>query len=99
MAVKAFSAALKVDGTNSRFYNNLALVLCKLERYQEGFEAFQKGGDEATAYYNLGCVYMMEGKNREAVAAFEKAIEMKPEFYVKAYENLKKARADITSIK
>ena len=42
MAVKAFSEALKVDGTNSRFYNNLALALCKLERYQEGFEAFKK---------------------------------------------------------
>ncbi len=90
-----------MDGSNGRFYNNLALALCKLERYQDAFEAFKKGKDEATAYYNLGCVYMMEGKNKEAVAAFQKAIEMKPDFYVKAYENLKKARADanITSIK
>ena len=101
LAVKAFTEALRMDGSNSRVHNNLALALCKLERYQEAFEAFRKAGEEATAYYNLGCIYMMEGKNREAVAAFEKAIEIKPEFYAKAYENLKKARADanITSVK
>ena len=74
-------------------YNNLALALCKLGRYQEGLEAFKRGGDEAGAYNNLGCVYMAEGKPKEAIEAFEKAIEIKTGFYVVAHENLKRAKA------
>jgi len=94
-AVKAFSEAIRIDNSNSRTYNNLALALYKLGKYDETFEAFKKGGDEGTAYYNLGCLYTMEEKYNEAVQAFEKAIEIKPGFYVKAHENLNKARAAI----
>jgi tetratricopeptide (TPR) repeat protein len=36
---------------------------------------------------------MMEGRYTEAVEAFEKALEVKPGFYIKAYENLKKAKS------
>ena len=92
-AVLAFAEALKIKGSDKRIYNNLALALCKLERYQEAFDAFKRGGDEASAYYNLGCIYMMAGKNKEAIQHFEKAIEVKPGFYVSAGENLKQARA------
>jgi tetratricopeptide (TPR) repeat protein len=63
-----------------------------LEKYHEGLEAFKKAGDEASAHYNLGCVYMQAGKYKEAVESFEKAIQIKPVFYVKAYENLRKAK-------
>jgi ribonuclease HIII len=35
----------------------------------------------------------MEEKYNEAIQAFEKAIEVKPVFYVGAYENMKKAKA------
>jgi len=92
-AVDAFSEALRLEPSNERVYNNLALALCKLGRYQEGLEAFKKGGDEAVAYNNLGCVYMAEGKHKEAIEVFEKAIEIKPGFYVSAHENLKRAKA------
>jgi tetratricopeptide (TPR) repeat protein len=40
---------------------------------------------------------MMEEKYKEAIKAFEKAIEIKPGFYVKAHENLKKARTAINT--
>jgi len=92
-AAKAFSEGLKIDTSNGLIHNNLALAFYKLGKYQETFEAFRKGSDEATAHYNLGYLHMIEEKYDEAAKAFEKAIELKPGFYVKAHENLKKARA------
>ncbi len=94
-AIKAFSEAIRIDHSNKKTYNNLALALHKLQRDEEAFEAFKKGGDEATAYYNLGCLYAMEENYHKAIKAFEKAIELKPGFYAQADENLKKARAAI----
>jgi tetratricopeptide (TPR) repeat protein len=91
-AIRAFLEALRIENSNQKIYNNLALALCKSERYHEGLEAFKQAGDEASAHYNLGCVYMLEGKYKEAIESFEKAIQFKPVFYVKAHENLKKAR-------
>jgi len=57
-------------------------------------EAFKKAGDEAQAYNNLGFVYMQKGEREKAIHSFEKAIESRPTFYLKASENLKKAKMD-----
>jgi tetratricopeptide (TPR) repeat protein len=70
----------------------LGLVLARLERYQQAFEAFRQESNEAQAYNNLGCVYLNEGKYKKAISCFEKAIAVSPGFYVKANQNLKKAR-------
>jgi Flp pilus assembly protein TadD len=91
-AAEAFTHGLKLEPSNRRIYNNLALALAKMERYPEAFEAFKRGGDEASAYYNLGCIYLWKGKQKKALSALEKAIEIKPGFYVKAYEKVRKAR-------
>jgi len=72
-AVSAFTKALTLENSNKKIHNNLALALSKLERYEEAFEAFRKGGNETSAYYNLGNVYMREGKVEEANRVFEKA--------------------------
>jgi len=90
-AVVAFYRALENE-RSPRIYNNLGLVLSKLGRYQEAFEAFKKAGGEAEAYNNLGCVYLQQGEYERAIRSFEKAIELKPTFYAKANENLRKAR-------
>ena len=92
-ALNSFKEALKLEASNSRVNNNLALTLCKLGRHEEALEVFKKGGDEAAAYNNLGYIFMNEGRYWEAIEAFEKALEIRPEFYTKAYENLKKAKA------
>jgi Flp pilus assembly protein TadD len=92
-SVDALSKALKIEPTNSRFYNNLGLVLCKLGRYEDAFKAFRSGGDEASAYNNIGYIYLTEKKYKEAINAFEKAIELRQKFYLKAHENIEKARA------
>ena len=75
----------------------MAIGLIKLERYPEAFESFKKANDEATAYYNLGCLYMAGGRTKEAVESFEKAVEMKPGFYVQAHQKMKKAREALSS--
>ena len=92
-AMMAFAEAVKIEPSNKRISNNLALALYKLGRYPEALEVFNRGGEEPGAYYNMGSLFMMEGKNREAVVAFEKAIEAKPTFYTSAYEKKKKAQA------
>jgi tetratricopeptide (TPR) repeat protein len=64
-----------------------------LGKYGEALELFKKSGNEAEAYNNLGYIYLLEGKNKEAIVAFEKALDLSPGFYVKAYENLNRAKA------
>jgi tetratricopeptide (TPR) repeat protein len=91
-AINAFHKALETEFSKRKIYNNLGLVLARLERYQQAFEAFRQESNEAQAYNNLGCVYLNEGKYKKAISCFEKAIAVSPGFYVKANQNLKKAR-------
>jgi tetratricopeptide (TPR) repeat protein len=66
---------------------------CKMGRFQDAFETFKIAGNEASAYYNIGCFYMIEKKYQEAIRSYQKAIDAKPEFYVEAYETMNKAKA------
>jgi Flp pilus assembly protein TadD len=91
-AINTFNKALKTESSYSKIYNNLGLALSKLGRYQEAFEAFVKGGDEAQAYNNIGCIYLWQGDYVKATQSLKKAIELKTAFYEKASENLKKCR-------
>jgi tetratricopeptide (TPR) repeat protein len=93
-AVESFREALQHTSSYPKIYNNLGLVLAKLGRYDAAFEAFSQAGDEAQAYNNLGCAYLQAGQRKEAIRAFEQAIQSKPTYYIKAGENLKRARAN-----
>ncbi len=68
------------------------MALSKLGRYELAMEAFKKGGSNAKAYNNLGYIYLKEGKRDKAIRSFEKAIESQPTFYIKASDNLNKAK-------
>ena len=94
-AAEAYSRAIRLDVNNRRAYNNLGLALFKLGHDEDALLAFKQGGDEAAAYNNMGCLYMADKKYAEAKTAFEKAIGMKPNYYAKARENLKKAESAI----
>ncbi len=87
-AKDAFTAAIERGEDGSKVYNNLAFTLAKLGEYRAAQEAFKRVGNEATSQNNIGFLYMLDGKNKEAAQAFEKAIELSPVFYTKAYENL-----------
>jgi len=91
-AVIAFNNALRHNYLDAKAYNNLGLALARLGRYQEALAAFRKGGNEARAHNNLGCIYLEQGEFEKAMNSFRKAIEINPIFYVKASDNLEKAK-------
>ena len=92
-AIPAFREGIKREPSCVKLYNNLGLALAKLGRYREALAVFMEHGDEAQAHNNLGCVYLQQGLREEAIRSFEKALEIKPTFYSRASQNLRKARA------
>jgi Flp pilus assembly protein TadD len=91
-AVETFRQALQAGGVSARTYNNLGLALARMGRLDEAFESFKYAGGEAKANNNLGYVLLTENHPARAVPYFEKAIELSPNYYVKAADNLKRAR-------
>lgn len=89
---KALFAAIEKKVEGSKVYNNLALTLAKLGEYRMAQEAFKRAGNEATAQNNIGYLYLLDGKNKEAAEAFEKAIALSPAYYAPAHENLQAAQ-------
>ena len=96
-AVPAFGNALALSDPEDqkKIYNNVGMTLVKLKRYDQAFEAFKRGSDEAKAHNNMGIVYLQEGNPRKAIASFEKAIDTSPSFYARASENLKLAKMSL----
>lgn len=90
-AKEAFTAAIETGEEGSRVYNNLGLTLARQGNYLSAREAFKRAGNESAAQNNIGYMYLLDGKNREAATAFEKAIELRPAFYEMAHDNLKTA--------
>jgi len=91
LAVDAFRRALKHGDVSARIYNNLGLALTRLGRLGEALESFKYAGGASKAHNNLGYVLMTDGDPAKAVPYFEKAIELSPNYYVKAADNLKRA--------
>ena len=91
-AVNSFRYALRNGGVAPRTYNNLGLALTRQGRLDEALEAFKYAGGESRANNNLGYVLLTSGRPGDAVPYFERAVELAPSYYVKAAENLKRAR-------
>jgi len=91
-AVETFRRALQAGGVSSRTYNNLGLALARMGRLDEALQSFKYAGGEAKANNNLGYVLLTENQPARAVPYFEKALELCPNYYVKAADNLKRAR-------
>lgn len=92
LAIDAFRQALSSGDVSSRTYNNLGLALARQGRLEEALESFSYAGGEAKANNNLGYVLLANEEPAKAVPYFERAIELSPNFYVKAADNLKRAR-------
>ncbi len=91
-AIAAFRQAVRRNYTPVRVFNNLGASLAALGRYAEAFEAFKKGGGEAQAHNNLGCMYLLAKQYEAAIRSFETAITITPHFYSIAYDNLRLAQ-------
>ena len=91
-AVRVFHQALQAGAESPKVANNLGLALSKLGQYAQAFDAFKRGTDRPKAYNNVGIVMLEAGKPQRAVSCFEKAMELQPNFYEKANENLDHAK-------
>lgn len=92
-AINSFLRAIANGHTKPKTYNTLGLAYAKSGQYQQALDAFTKAGDKAKAYNNLGCFFMAKEEYKSAINSFEKALEISPEFYATASENLRLARA------
>ena len=91
-AVRLYQIILKTS-KNQKTYNNLALAYFQLGLYEEALESFKNGTNrEAVAYNNMGYEYLTNKNYKDAVHAFERAIELYPKFYPSAQKNLNIAK-------
>ncbi|TFG31705.1 tetratricopeptide repeat protein [Candidatus Thorarchaeota archaeon] len=82
-ALGCFRKALEIDPTYEMALNNLGLVLAKLDRYDEGIEAYRHLTEIRTNHedwYMLGQMSLGANRYEEAETAYRKAIELRPDF-------------------
>ncbi len=91
-ALHHFHEAVVLGASSERSWNNMGLALCRLGRFDEAFEAFRNAGGEAAAHNNLGYFFLVNGDASLAVQHLQRAVELEPRYYVRAAENLKRAR-------
>jgi tetratricopeptide (TPR) repeat protein len=73
-------AAVRASPALAAAHNNLALTRAAGGDIDGARAAFLEAGDPASASYNMGIVYLAEGRYAEAGDAFQRAIESRPNF-------------------
>src|SRR5215467_14241740 len=91
-AIQFFEQALAAGSASPKLHNNLGIAYAHQRRYVDALESFKKVMDEPRAYNNLGVALLGIGNAKVAAVCFEKAIELNPQYYEKATENLRQAR-------
>jgi Flp pilus assembly protein TadD len=91
-AIDAYEQAITAGSNSPKLYNNLGIAYVQRRRYVDALNTFKKATDEPRAYNNLGVALLGVGSTKKAVVCFEKAIELNPQYYEKASENLRIAR-------
>ena len=86
-AIRTLQEASAIELT-PRIQRNLAVAYAMDTQPQKAFKLFRKTGSEATAYNDLGYIYMIMGMQDPARVSFIKALELYPRHYVRAKENL-----------
>jgi len=90
-AEKCYRQALALDPDLAEAYNNLGLVLDKLERFGESVDCYLKALSidpaHAATCLNLGNWHRAHGNAAEQVHYYEKALSLKPD-YCEAHNNL-----------
>jgi arylsulfatase A-like enzyme/Flp pilus assembly protein TadD len=90
-ALEHYGKALSLDGTNALIYNNLGFlhftrfIKTKMrEDHARAVETFQRAVELdpqlASAYNGLGGAYKISGQLDEAIAAWEKSLELNPDY-------------------
>lgn len=88
-AAATLTSALQLDPKNPRILGNLATAQLLLGEDEKALQLFRRTVSEAKAYNNLGYLYMTQGQWDRAEAAYARALELDPRFYVRADANRK----------
>jgi tetratricopeptide (TPR) repeat protein len=91
-AIQFFEQALAAGSNSPKLHNNLGVAYVHRNRYADALDSFKQAMDEPRAYNNLGAALLGMGRAKRAATCFEKAIELNPQYYEKANENLRQAR-------
>jgi Flp pilus assembly protein TadD len=91
--VGAFQEALMRAPRDQRVQNNLAAACILSGNEGQGLALFENTVGQAGAYNNVGYIYLVQKKWTKAEKAFAKALELSPDYYVKAGRNLDHLKA------
>lgn len=91
--VRAFQEALMRAPQDKRVQNNLAAACILSGNEGQGLALFENTVGQAGAYNNAGYIYLVQKKWTKAEKAFAKALELSPDYYVKAGRNLDHLKA------
>jgi tetratricopeptide (TPR) repeat protein len=73
---------LEIEGILGKKESQKGYILFQEGKYEEALHEYQaavlKNPEEANHYYNLGVTYMALGRNKEAIEAFKKTINVQP---------------------
>jgi tetratricopeptide (TPR) repeat protein len=83
-AVDAYQKALAIKPDSAPYHNGLANAYAKSNQPDKAVAEYQAAAqadptNAATAYFNIGAIYTNTGKVDDAVTAFNKSIELKPD--------------------
>lgn len=96
-AIQTYEQAVTAGSASPKLHNNLGVAYAHRQRYADALNSFKKATDEPHAYNNLGMTLLGMGQAKQAAACFEKAIELNPQYYEKATENLRQTRQALGS--
>lgn len=91
-SIEAFRKALAVDPYLTDAYNNLGFVYTQIDNYAEAEKSFREALNDPAyptpykVWFNLGQLYLKQGRSEEAIAAFRKAVGIDPDYYPGHFE-------------
>ncbi len=85
-----YREALRLEDNYSPALQNLALLQTRQGKTQEALLTFQKATDKASAYNNIGYIFMLDGNYGDAEQYLEQAISLSPVYHTEAFANLNK---------
>ncbi len=82
-AVKQIQRAIRLNGTNAAYHNNLGNAFAAQQKFNDAIACFRRvlelNPADAGAQYNLGSAFKDSGNQDEAMACYRRAIERNPE--------------------
>jgi Flp pilus assembly protein TadD len=89
-AIDALRQALRRNPLDTMAQNNLAVAYVLNGEAEKAFDLFRRTVGDAAAWNNIGYIYMTQGKREQAEKAFRRALDLNPQFYALAKQNLER---------